>query len=82
MSEEAIPQTSVVPPATESLPTRPEMEVAEAKGAAAAKVPEHEASAVENAKGVATGESATAPSHTIDSTIAPPPPTLFCCSIC
>jgi hypothetical protein len=81
MSEEAIPQATVVPPTAESLPTRPDMEEAEIKGAAADKVPGREGSAGENAKGGATGGNTATASQAVDSTIAPPPTNLFHCSL-
>lgn len=70
MSEEAIPQAAVVPPHTEPLPTRPDMEGAEIKGAAAAKEPQREEVTDENAQGVATSGTTTAPTTAVNGTIA------------
>jgi hypothetical protein len=68
MSDEAIPQ-AVITPTTETVPTRPDMEDAEAKPVAISKEPENGHVAGADAKDVATSES-TAPRSDIDSTIA------------
>lgn len=68
MSDEAIPQ-AVIPPPTEAVPTRPDMDEAQMKPVAIPKEPENGQLADANANNVATNES-TAPKSDIDSTIA------------
>lgn len=69
MSDEATPQ-AVVPPSTEDLTTRPEMEGTQTKDAVALKEVEKVHVAGDNAKSVATSEPATATRSDIDSMIA------------